>query len=77
MSEIYIMALRVGPKPQECNVSDHGIAHTVGLQFLQNKKTQVKGASGTSIHVVFPRRLESRVHSSVVVETVSETSHLC
>ena len=29
MSEIYIMALRVGPKPQKCNVSNHGIAHYV------------------------------------------------
>ena len=26
MSEIYIMALRVGPKPHKCNVSNHGIA---------------------------------------------------
>ena len=27
MSEIYIMALRVGPKPQICKVGNHGIAH--------------------------------------------------
>ena len=26
MSEIYIMALRVGPKSKKCNVSNHGIA---------------------------------------------------
>ena len=27
ITEIYIMALRAGPKPQKCNVSNHGIAH--------------------------------------------------
>ena len=27
MSEIYIMALRVGPKNLKCNVSNHEIAH--------------------------------------------------
>ena len=43
-SEIYIMALRVGPKPQQCNVSDNGIAHRM-IRCI------VAGVLKTNIHV--------------------------
>ena len=35
MSGIYIMALRVGPKHQRCNVGNRGIAHITLQKFEQ------------------------------------------
>ena len=37
LSEIYIVALRMGPKPQKCNVNNHGIAHGNNFKGHQGK----------------------------------------
>ena len=71
MSEIYIMALKVGPKPQKCNVSNHGIAHInlIPKHILVKRKLNV-----CKISRHFEYNVEKMLNHTVIVLIPSDKS---